>query len=462
MKHVILISIWISLCSLQWSEAKPVSIHKQNYYLLNYNGDVFYPVGVNANGLLNLDEPDAAIQSQIKRITNAAANTIRLSIDCAVQDGLPVNENRDGTLQNSVLNRLELLCSELSKHNAIVILSILDLQRMAETWDIHPYNSKNGGDCSDLHSFFTNPQRRNRSLNRIKQVIEQLQHHENLIFELARGINLDEWKSIGDTEWRTHIHQWTNIMLDTFRRRDEQNHLTALSFLPNTTPYDMMKMALVDLSFLHIKANNSITAVKTANQILQITKSNRKPVFIGELTWTGSSNQAIRYQHLMLWSTLAAGSSALLHNGIEPVPAAIQEELKQFRFALPMFDLAGSPRPPAKNPPIIFPPDSYVLIDYITGYDWIVCILRKTPGIEPAQVAFPIQKGWFDYQWFNIEKGQLQPSQKRYNTREMLQMQTPEMDQIIIGRLRYLPDMKPPSTKANQPNQEKGIENLPE
>jgi hypothetical protein len=422
--------------------------------MLEYNKNFFYPVGVNTNVLLNLDEPDTAIQSQIKRITDAGANTLRVSIDQAFQGGQPVKENRDGTLPAPLVNRLELLCNEAAKQSAIVTVSIFDLQHMAESWKTHPYNSSNGGDCDDPQSFFTNPQRRKLSLNRIKQIIHLLQPHDNVIFELARGINLDEWKSIGDSKWRQHIHQWTSIMLDTFRRDDNHDHLIALSYLPNTTPYDLMKFAMVDLSFLHIKSHNSLVAVQSTKQLITLAREISRPVFIGELTWSGDSNQSIHYQQMMLWSMLAAGSSAFLHTGNDPVSSAELEQFKQFRFAMPLFDLSGTPRPPAKPAPSVFPPDSYVMIEHITGYDWIICMIRKSPGKESTQVSIPIQNGWYEYQWFQIEKGQITPNQKRHNSRGLLQLQTPEMEQIIIGRLRYLPDEEPITADKDQTNRE--------
>lgn len=433
----------LSISLIQSSWAKPVSVHKTNFFMLEYKQELLYPIGVNTNSLLNLDEKPTTIQSQIKRISSAGANTLRLSIDQSSQNGKPITENRDGTLQQELLQRIELICLEAEKHNAIVVVSMLDLQHMAETWKTHPYNQINGGECDDLQHFFTNPQRRNRCLNRIKQIIQKLQSQENVIFELARGINLDEWKSFGDEEWRKHIHQWTTIMLDTIQRGDHNNHLIALSYLPNTTPYDMMNMSLVDISFLHIKANNAIKAVQSSHQLINLAKKNRRPVFIGELTWSSDANQSIHYQQMMQWSLLAAGTSTFLHNGNEPVPSAVLELVKHFRFAMPIFDLTGAPRPPAKPKPELFPPDSYVLIEHITGYDWIFCIIRKTQGNEATQIKFPIQTGWYEYQWFHIENTQILPNQRRHNSKGLLHLQSPEMEQIIIGRLRYLPELKP-------------------
>lgn len=439
----------ILMFSIHQGIAKPVGIHASNFFMLSYQDQFFYPIGVNTDVLLNLDIPEGEVSKQIQQLAESGINTLRLNVDHVTQNHNPVVENNDGTLSDAVVKRLDFICATSNQHQIAVIVSFFDLLDMAKNWETHPYHQLNGGECLSLQDFFTHVQRRSRSTARMKQLVSALKTHDNTIWEPARGINLDEYNSMGNAEWRQHIRQWTVIMLDTIQRSDEHNHLIALSFLPNTLPLDLMGLAPVSMYLLHIQSHDTLLAVKSTTEMLKIVKEQRRPVFIGELTWTGEPNQRSHYHQMMLWSMLAGGSSAFLHSGRNFVSNDDLEHIKTLRFAMPMFDLSGIPRPPANPAPKVLPEGSYQLIEHISGYEWIYCLIRKSPGKNIAPMEILTRNGWYEYQWFLIENAQFLPGQRRRNTRTTLKLQSPEFEEIIIGRLRFLPDReaKEPSNK---------------
>ncbi len=422
--------------------AKTVDIHPKNFYTLEYQQKLHHPIGVNAGYLLDLKLSTTELEASVQKLRDSGVNTVRLCVDPTRQTNQTMQEQSDGTLSDLAVERLRQICALTEEYGMVTVISFFDLLGMAEHWDTHPYNQENGGRCKTPKEFFTNARQRAQSAARIKQIIAALSSHENVIWELARGINLDERNGFGDTEYRSSIMQWTLIQFSLVRRLDDNRRLIALSFLPNTLPYDFMGLADVDILFLSIRANEALRAVKSTAQMIQLAKQYRKPVFIGEVSWSEKSGQEEQYQQWMLWSSLASGSSVFLNegDGVGNEPSGFElSMLKAFHFAQPIVDLSGRPRPPADREPEIFPEGSYELIHHITGYDWMFCIIKKTPGRGSAKIDFYTQQGWYNYQWFHVEETQRLPGTTRRNIRNKLQLQSPAFEQIIFGRLRYIP-----------------------
>jgi len=349
-------------------------------------------------------------------------------------------------LQEDVLKRLDVIFASTKRLGMVIVLTFFDVQAMAEEWKTHPYNLENGGMCESASEFFTNVQQRQKETRRIEQLIERYESFDHVIWELGRGLNIDELSSgTPDQELRNSITQWTIIMREVIRRKDLRPHLTAISFVPNTLPYHLMDIRSINVFFLHIKSDDPLRALKSTHQFINIVRGWRRPVFIGEITGNGTAGRETELKQNILWGSFAAASGAFLHSGsTNEISGSDLELLQSLKLCLSMVKLDGKPRPPADPSPKAMPEDSYYVIEHIVGYDWLFWLYRKSPGKNRAQITFKTKAGWYDYQWFDVENTRIHQSQSRKNTRDILWMESPEFEQMIFGRLRHI---TPPEQK---------------
>ena len=437
---------------------KPIGVNRTNFYLLDWKDQIFYPIGVNAGYLLAPDVPLEEIDRSLHMFTVAGANTIRINLD----DALPRKrkatiEAADGTVRAELLERVDQIMAMCDRLGLVVIFSLWDIQRLEEEWDNHPYNARNGGRCATPEDFFMNPTQRMRSIRRIDQVAARYGKYDGLIWEMGRGLNVDELPGTVDPAYSKKIAFWTVYMMDRVRRADPQAHLLALSFLPNTLPYSLMDIQPANLFFLSIEARDALQAAQSTQQFIQTARQFRRPVFIGETAWKGPAFERDGYVLDMLWSSLAASSGTFLTPERDESKPRIYDSdlalLLGIRLFLPLVKLDGKPRPPSEAPLELIPKDSCLVVDSLVGNDWLFWLRRKGGGEGKMQVLFHTVEGWYEVQWFGMENLQRGENVSRRILQKVLRLESPEFGHAVIGRLRYVKPLEKEALPAS------GVEN---
>jgi len=428
-----------------------IGIHPINFYQLSQGEEVFYPLAVNAFGLMDLTLPAQDLEPLFSRWADHHINTIRINVDHAGPTGKPLTSylSRDGRLSEAALSRLDAIFTLSEKHGMYVILGLFDTQRMAEDWDVSPYNQARGGECNTLADWFTKPSLLQQALRRVEQLVKRYKPRQVLAWEIARGANVDDLNLRPNAELRNGIAYWVVRIAGALRDHDDHGHLTALSFVPNSYPTTLLNLPQVHVNFLQVQSQDVLRAAQSIPHYLQSIRDFKKPVFVAEPVWTGDRGGRETFMKYLFWASFASGSgmflSPLKMNGLEPIGGAdlhLADLLAAYRTEI---RLEGVPRP-IVAPLELTPKDSFLTAESLAGYDRVYWIMRKTPAKAKAQVLMRTVEGMYQFQWFDLEEEKKYPPRPFRQFRKELRMETPEFERDILGVLRYLgPLPSPPS-----------------
>ncbi|MFB3785887.1 MAG: cellulase family glycosylhydrolase [bacterium] len=433
-----------------------IGIHKSNFFMLGRGEEVFYPLAVNASGLMDPSLTEAEMEPVFARWADHHVNTLRIVIDRAFGPGDPLNTymNRDGRLGEAILTRLDAIFTLAEKYQIYVILALFDTQRMAEHWNESPSNLKNGGECKTLAEWFTKPYSLGQALKRVQQLADRFKSRNVLAWEIARGANVWDLDPGPELELRDGVVFWVVRVASALREADDQGHLTAISFLPNTYPTTLLNLPQVQVNLLPVESQDPLLAARSVPRFIQSLRDFKKPVFIVEPLWVGSSGNRESFMQYVFWSSFAAGGGMFLSpqliNQREQIGDADLSLLDMLAAFLPEIRLDGVPRP-ITAPLEMTPMDTYLSAESLAGYDRIFWFLRKKPAKEKAQLLMRTVEGIYQYQWFDLETGMKYPPNTFRQFRKELRMETPEFERDILGVLRlreFLPPPKPTDTAA--------------
>ncbi len=413
-----------------------------NAFLLSNQGELFYPQGANVGYLLKKSVSPRALDSTLAMLAEAGVNTLRVNLQDALDDGAPLSEmlTRNGLFQDEVIKRFDALLTAAKKHNQYVAPILFDLQSMQQQWDASPFNSANGGPCGAIRGFFAKPMVRLQSLNRAAQIIERFQGRNILAWELARGANIWDADIRPDAQLQRDVMLWMNLLLDRVVQVNRDQHLTAVSFYPNTLPYELMEF--FDVLFVHFRSKAPVLAADSMDNFLQECRKSRRPVFISEAVWNAKPAKRDLFVHTVYWSSLTLNSGVFL----SPLERDGQYDFSSFDLLLakarqafmPFLDFTGPARPPSRAPVQVMPQDQYIHIENIVGADRLFWLFTRQPGESKAQLNLQTIEGVYDLQWFDIEN--LEPYERKRFTllRRELAIETPPFEQSIFGVLRLI------------------------
>ncbi|MEW6235409.1 MAG: DUF4038 domain-containing protein [Candidatus Omnitrophota bacterium] len=424
-----------------------ISIHKANFYLFEKEGKPFFPIGANAGFLMNLRLTDKEAERDIAEWSGNGINVLRIAIDSALNSGALLSEveTSDGELTSAVLSRLDFLIHAAEKRGMAVILILFDLQSMSENWEHHPYNRSQGGWRANLSDFFLLQKSRSQAIRRTKQLTARYKNRPILAWEIARGA--DAWNSEAkpDKETIYSAQVWFERIAKEIETNDP-GRLKSISFMPNTLPTALQPelmglVSLADFFLLHIRSKDAYVAAQSASQYIQMARDCKKPVFIGESTWTGRENEYEEFIRNIFWSAAASCSGSFLtpiegRDGFR-IPDSSRALCATLLDFLSYVELGGRPRPPSKSPIQAEPKDACLLVESMAGNDRIFWLLRKKPGLGQVQLTFHTIEGIYEYQWFDTEsrgKGRNKEFQLR---RQQLILQSPEFMRDCLGILRF-------------------------
>ncbi|MGC9328160.1 MAG: hypothetical protein ACP5I1_11040 [Candidatus Hinthialibacter sp.] len=441
-----LISIcWIAIfVCYSHSARQVVSIHPGNFFMLGQGKDIFYPQAVNADFLLSPDLSIEQINDTLADWSSSGINTLRLRLDSlhAPGDPLELYLDKNGRFQEGILSTMDRLLEAAEEHNLHVILVLFDLQRLGEHWDSSPYNKAHGGPVESLSEWFTDSSMLSKAIERTKQIVERYKNRNILAWEIARGANVWEQNKRPNYALMDGVNFWVIRLGNLIRKEDDQRHLTALSFLPNTLPEMLLGLPQIKLHFIQVEAGDAQLAAQSIPPYLHSIRSlYKKPIFIVESRWKGEAWERDLFMRSTFWASLAYGSSTFLspirRGDSYQLAAPDLEILHTWNFFQPEFNWAGQPRP-ITSPAQLTPPDSYTLVESIFGYDRFFWIERKQPAQSKAIVSLQTVEGNYSIQWFNPKSGVKSPIQTFQLLRKTLTLQTPEFEHGVFGVLRLL------------------------
>lgn len=429
------------------AESARYTVHRTNFYLLAKNHELFYPVAANAGHLLREPERMAA---ELDRLAESGVNTVRIAVDDALAASEPYDEwaTPEGELRDAVLARLDALFDAAEARELAIILILFDLQTMGERWPSHRFHISQGGPCEELTDFFGMPEMRRKAQRFIAQIARRYQTRSALLaWEIARGANLDEHPALQSPELTHSLGEWLSDAVRTVRQADRARNLTAISCLPNTLPFRVMRAA--DIVMLSMRSGDVNAAAESLPQYLDFAQERRRPVFLAEAEWLGPEDGRSSYYRVMSMLSLVKSSSMFL----SPVLSGDEfrfsgDDLQRTRaltqLYLPLLNLDGEPRPPSRAPVEIRNPDQHVYHETIIGNDRIFWLRRYAPGRDKTQLTFHTVQGFYKYQWLDVEQLQVGPSREFMLIRTYITLESPEYEQEIIGVLRLVrrPDDK--------------------
>lgn len=419
-----------------------IGIHKTNFFMLGRGEEVFFPLAVNAGGLMDPALAEDEMEPLFARWAGHHVNTLRIVIDHAFgpRDPLDSYMNRDGRLGEAILTRLDAIFTLAEKYRMYVILALFDTQRMAGHWNESPYNVKNGGECKTLAEWFTKPYSLGQALNRARQLADRYKSRNVLAWEIARGANVWDLQPRPEAELVEGVSFWVVRMAGALREADDEGHLTALSFLPNTYPTTLLNLPQIQVNLLPVESHDPRLAAQSVPRFIQSMRDFKKPVFISDPLWVGDSGGRETFMKYVFWSSFAAGGGMFLSpqtvNQREQTGDADLRLLDMLAAYLPEIRLDSVPRM-ITAPLEMTPKDTYWSVESLSGYDRIYWILRKKPAQQKAQLLMRTVEGIYQFQWFDLEKEMKYPPKTFRQFRKELRMETPEFERDILGILRY-------------------------
>jgi len=182
-------------------------------------------------------------------------------------------------------------------------------------WDENPYNSANGGTCTNSYDFFTNTDAKNHYKNRLRYINARW-GYSTAIFAWEQ---FNEMDLIGEY-WthRTDIADWTIEMASYIKSIDVNKHLNSTSFVQDNQGFDIWNADVIDYTQTHHYSADAEIELSLNSRTQNFLTEFDKPTKIGEYSLsTGGANIVIGYDdsgihvHNASWSTALSGSFSI-------------------------------------------------------------------------------------------------------------------------------------------------------
>ncbi|MBI1390408.1 MAG: hypothetical protein GC154_18375 [bacterium] len=426
----------------------PIEINHPNFFTFRQNGEMLYPAGANAGGLIAEHAAPAQRAAALDRLKKAGVNVLRVNLESAVPSDAPLSRliDESGAFLPEIIARFSELAADAAQRNISVIPVLFDLTAMLEDWKQSRYNAANGGPCQSIAAFFEDVDQQRKALKRLESIVTPFQGKNIFAFEIVRGLNSWEHELPADPEDRKRGLFWYSLLFDRFRRLNQQKHLSAATCLPNTLPGDIASAA--DVLFLHIRSHAALLVGQSMPRFLRESRTLGRPVYISEFEWSGRGSSRDETMQTVFWASLAYNSSTFISPTRESkfIDFAGSDLViidAQNRF-LPMLDFSGQPRPASEVPPEIIPKDEFLLIDNIVGMNRYFWLMRRNPGESKAVLKLRTVEGVYEFQWFDLRSLTEGKSKQFTLFRNDLMVQTPVFDHWTMGVLRLVEKGKPP------------------
>lgn len=433
--------------------AAPFTVSEDNLFLLEQDGEQFFPHAANAGFLLRDSYTDVEIETMLAELAEAGVNCLRVNLEEAVHPDAPLSEllESNGEFRGEILDRFDRLLGFAEARGMPVMPIFIDLQRAALDWPASRYNEINGGPVESIADLIGSPVAQTRVLRRVEQIVSRFQRRNILAWELARGVNVWNREAIPIGIENQHGLVWINLLKDRLRRVDNEGHLVAISFLPNTLPYGIM--ATADIVMPQIRSGSALQTAKSAPGFIAECRKAKRVTFIAECHWTGDNAERDEFVQTLLWSSLALNSGLFLSpvDGDRPYFTGSDFLASTARSALArQIDFSGPPRPPSKAPIQLSLPDEFVKVENIVSNDRLVWLKKETPGEGPAQMRIDTVQGEYLIFWYDIAGAELTPPKTFSLGRNYVYAQTPDFERDVFGVVRLMERRKAGDEKSDE------------
>ncbi|MBF0216936.1 MAG: cellulase family glycosylhydrolase [Candidatus Omnitrophica bacterium] len=283
------------------------------YYMVFDSGRPFYGIGHNIGWVTDNDV--SIFESYFADMRKAGCNLTRIWINCPWTP----------KVENEKIGRYDLVdCAkidriiELAQKYGIYVILVLDSYSSLKasggvwneaSWDENPYNSKNGGFCSEPWDFFRDKNAKGAYRNRLRYIVSRWGYSPNIMaFELWNEVNIPE--------------DWASEMMAYMKSINPHGQLmtTSLETLSRSeggsSPASVWETPGNDLIQLHVYGNTtddlSGFLLSTGKELAEKYK---KAIFIGEFGMNSFKHDKVCdikgtgvELHNSLWASVVSGS----------------------------------------------------------------------------------------------------------------------------------------------------------
>jgi hypothetical protein len=124
-------------CAVSTASSAEITLFKPNFFIFAKDGQPFYPHTLNVSVLM---KPEVRLDQIDPFLTTAAGqgfNSIRVVIDDAFPPDAPLDkfEEKDGSLNQYMTDRLDAIFRSARSNQLHVILSMFDIQTLSQYWE---------------------------------------------------------------------------------------------------------------------------------------------------------------------------------------------------------------------------------------------------------------------------------------------------------------------------------------
>ena len=178
-------------------------------------------------------------------------------------------------------------------------------------WNNNPYNTVNGGPCSNTWDFFTNATARSWYKNRQRYIIARYGYSKNI----------QSWELFNEVDWtddfinkQQSVTNWHNEMSAYIKSKDVYKHLVTTSYAYDTNDPDTWNLPNIDFTQTHYYVNAPNIETVLSNGVQKYLSAYNKPTLNGEFGLSGDgSNLATLdsngvYIHNAVWGSALSGA----------------------------------------------------------------------------------------------------------------------------------------------------------
>lgn len=193
-------------------------------------------------------------------------------------------------------------------------------------WNTSPYNSANGGPCTNTWDYFTNNTAKALHKNRLRYIVARWGYSKNIMsWELFNEV---EWTDQYNT-YKTQVKDWHAEMAAYLKSKDPFEHLVTTSFAHDYNDAATWNLPDIDFTQTHYYNGSPNFETVLTGGVQQYLTSYGKPTYTGEFGINASQSSLASLDptgihiHNAVWATLfsggmGAGSSWWWDSYIEP------------------------------------------------------------------------------------------------------------------------------------------------
>lgn len=289
-------------------------------YLSFDNGNQYIPVGQNL--CWHTGNPYLTYKNWLEKMGAAKANYMRLW-QCPWGLGLEwkndANTGFQGLKKYKQNNAWYLdFLLEKCREQGIYMMFCLNYHGQVSTqvnpnWSDNPFNTTNGGMCSQTSQFFSNTEARNTHKNRLRYTVARWGYSRHIMtWELFNEVNWTDGYSSNSV--KTDVRNWHDEMAQYLKKIDPYKHLVSTSFAQDD---DVALWALPNIDYVQTHNYLSVANIEKAisDEGKKMLQNYNKPVICSEFgidVGSGSGTTAVDptsiHFHNAIWATALSGA----------------------------------------------------------------------------------------------------------------------------------------------------------